>query len=275
MLRSVVPPKRSGSMRDERARSWSARAVSHFLKFPATALVSVALAPMDTSIRSSDRSPLPGRLRQGGAALLCLAASALTQGCASAVWHPRVESVAGEYKNTEAMSDKAEELPEGSAEAVKAVVMELPAGIALKNDVLEVDSSRYELLGKVVAKPAGEFFYPYREGWRKPACYPQRVLVVATLFIWLAVPTSWPCFISAGSVDDRRDRIVEAMKRATKAMGGNLVLVGGFGGTVTIAKTSASTAVVSTMEATEGVGWAIRVKANAAPAALPSGAAAL
>ena len=136
----------------------------------------------------------------------------------------------------------------------------------LKGDLLEVDRSRYEILGKVTAKPAGEFFYPYREGWRKPVCYPQRVLVVATLFAWFLSPTVWPCFISAGTVEERRDRIVEALKRATKSLGGNLVLVGGFGGTITVARTSASTAVVGEMEATEGVGWAIRVKAAPPPA---------
>ena len=191
-------------------------------------------------------------------------------GCASAVWHPKVESVSGEYKNVSAMSEKADDLPEGNAEEVKAIVMQLPPGMNLNGDVLEVDSNQYEVLGKVSAKPAGDFFYPYREEWRRPVCYPQRVLLVATLFIWAASPTSWPCFISAGSVDDRRDRIVEAMKRSTKVMGGNMVLVAGFGGTVTIARTSSSTAVVGSMEATEGVGWAIRVKG--APAVAPASA---
>jgi hypothetical protein len=206
-------------------------------------------------------------------AMLVIGALAATQvGCASAVWHPRVESVAGEYKNTQAMSEKAADITEGAAEEVKAVVMQLPPGMDLKGDVLEVDETRYEVLGKVAAKPAGDFFYPYREGWRRPVCYPQRVLLVATLFIWAAVPTSWPCFISAGTVEDRRDRIVEAMRRATKAMGGNMVLVAGFGGTVTVSKTSSSSAVVSTMEATEGIGWAIRVKSDAVPAAVvPAG----
>lgn len=191
-------------------------------------------------------------------------------GCASAVWHPKVESVAGEYKNVSTMSEEAEELPEGGAEEVKAIVMQLPPGMNLNGDILEVDSNQYEVLGKVSAKPAGDFFYPYREGWRRPVCYPQRVLVVATLFIWVVSPTSWPCFISAGTVDERRDRIVEAMKRSTKVMGGNMVLVAGFGGMVTIARTSSSTAVVNSMEATEGVGWAIRVKN--APSAPPDNA---
>lgn len=195
---------------------------------------------------------------------LALPLAITSTGCASAVWHPRVEGVSGEYKNVEAISEKAEEVPEGRADGVKAIVMQLPEGMELKGDVLAVDTTRYEVLGQVSAKPAGEFFYPYREGWRRPFCYPQRVLVVATLFVWAAVPTSWPCFISTGSVDDRRDRIVEAMKRATQTMGGNLVLVGGFNGTVMVNKTSSSSAVVSTMEATEGVGWAIKVKGQGA-----------
>jgi hypothetical protein len=200
-----------------------------------------------------------------------LAALALAPaGCASAVWQPRIEAVSGEYKNTAGLTEEAEQIPEGQAEGVKAVVLQLPPGMELKGDVLEVDSSRYEVLGKVSAKPAGSFFYPYREGWRRPVCYPQQVLVVATLYLWAAVPTSWPCFVSGGSVEERRDRIVEAMRRATKAMGGNMVLVGGFGGQVTVAMTSSSTAAVNTMEATEGVGWAIRVKAGPTNAPLPA-----
>jgi hypothetical protein len=200
-----------------------------------------------------------------------LVASPLMTGCATAVWHPRVESVSGEYKNVESMSEKADDRTEGSADDVKAIVMQLPPGITIEGDVLTVDSTRYEMLGKVSAKPAGEFFYPYREGWRRPVCYPQRVLVVATLYLWMAVPTSWPCFISGGSVDDRRDRIVEAMKRATRELGGNMVLIGGFSGTVMIAKTSSTSATVIEMEATEGVGWALRVKTDVPPPA-PTGA---
>jgi hypothetical protein len=192
---------------------------------------------------------------------LAVSAIAITQtGCASAVWHPRVDSVAGEYKNTETLSQSAAELPEGKAEDVKAVVMKLPRGMEMKGDVLSVDPKHYEVLGKVTAKPAGEFFYPYREEWRRPFCYPQRVLVVATLFIWYVVPTNYPCGVSPGTVNERQDHIVEAMRRATKAMGGNMVLVGGFSGTVVVNKTSQSSAVVSEVEATEGVGWAIRIK---------------
>jgi hypothetical protein len=209
--------------------------------------------------------------------LLSLSALALSQtGCASAVWHPRVDTVAGEYRNTESLSESAGAIPEGKAEEVKAMVMQIPPGMELKGDVLHVDTNHYEVLGKVTAKPAGEFFYPYREDWRRPYCYPQKVLIVATLFIWYIVPTSYPCNVSPGTVNERRDHIVEAMKRATKAMGGNMVLVGGFSGTVVVSKTSQTSAVVSQMEATEGVGWAIRVKSPpAAPPPAPAPATAL
>ena len=199
------------------------------------------------------------RARRGLAAAL-IGAGALTQlGCAGAVWHPRVESVSGEYRNTQAMSDAAAALPEGTADEVKALVMQLPPGMDIQGDVLKVDADKYEVLGKVSAKPAGDFFYPYREHWRRPLCYPQRVLVVVTLFTWVIVPTYWPCFVATGTENDRRDQIIEAMKRATKSMGGNMVLVGGFNGQVTVTA-SQNTAVVSTVEAVEGVGWAIKVK---------------
>lgn len=215
-------------------------------------------SPHTVRLKNSSES----RLVRGLTALLIALLAATTQGCASAVWHPRVDSVSGEYKNTEAISAKADDAVEGSADDVKAIVMQLPPGVTIEGDVLTVDPNRYEVLGKVSAKPASDFFYPYREGWRRPVCHPQRVLAVATLFVWLVVPTSWPCFVSGGSVDDRRDRIVEAMKRATHAMGGNMVLIAGFGGTVMISKTSSTSAVVGQMEATEGVGWAIRVKTD-------------
>ncbi|AKV00447.1 hypothetical protein AKJ09_07110 [Labilithrix luteola] len=173
-----------------------------------------------------------------------IALAATQMGCASQVWNPRVESVSGEHRNTGTITAQAQTLLEGTAdEQVKAIVGQLPPGISLKDGVLSVDEDRYEVLGKVEAEPNSDFFYPYREKWRRPVCYPQRVLLVATLFVWAAVPTSWPCFVSSGSVEENRDRAVESLKRATKVLGGNLVLVTGFG--------------------LGSVAWAIRVKDGA------------
>jgi hypothetical protein len=203
---------------------------------------------------------------------------ALTQmACATAVWHPKVESVSGEYKtgdykSTQALSEKADAIPEGQTPEVVAVVEQLLPGMEYHDGVFSADPARYEVLGKVSAKPAGEFFYPYKEGWRRPVCWPQKVLTVATLFTWLAVPTQWGCFVGTGTVEERRDSIVESMKRATKVMGGDLVIVAGFQGQVTITATRTS-ASVSTLEAVEGVGWALRAK-HGTEAAKPAGATA-
>jgi hypothetical protein len=178
-------------------------------------------------------------------------------GCAATVFKPRVEAV-GEYRNTEPISDRATDMEDDSASDVKVLVGQLLPGMTYKDGLLSVDQEMYEVLGKVSAEPSHRFFYPYKETWRRPVCWPQIPLVYATLFVWTVVPTSWGCFVHDGSPDERKESIVGAMRRATKALGGNLVLVGGFGGTVVINVNTG--AELSATEATHGVGWALRVK---------------
>lgn len=181
-------------------------------------------------------------------------------GCASTAFRPGAEAV-GAYRSMEEVEVRARD-DQSPAQDVEVLMGSLPPGVTYNNDVLQVDSDRYEVLAKVSAKPEERFFYPYKEQWRRPYCWPQSVLIVGTLFVWAAVPTAWPCFTSAGTANERRDAIVEAMRRATKAAGGNLVLVGGFGGTVVFNARNGAT--LSTTEVTHGVGWALRVKAPAA-----------
>ena len=177
-------------------------------------------------------------------------------GCAATVYKPHIEAV-GEYKNTEAISDKAVDLQDDASE-VKVVVGQLLPGMTYKDGLFSVDPEKYEVLGKVSSEPSSRFFYPYKESWRRPVCWPQIPLVYATLFVWALMPTVWGCFVGSGSPDERKDGMVTAMRRATKVLGGNLLLVGGFGGTVII---SANTGVqLAETEATHGVGWALRVK---------------
>ena len=195
--------------------------------------------------------------RIASSALIALAFA--SQGCAATVFRPRVEAV-GEYKNTEAVSEKANEL-ESDAPEVKVVVGQLLPGMTYKDGLFSVDPAKYEVLGKVSSEPSKRFFYPYKESWRRSVCWPQMPLVYGTLFAWIAVPTVWGCFVGAGTPDERKDSMVTAMRRATKVLGGNLLLVGGFGGTVIInANTGAQ---LSETEATHGVGWAIRMKDGA------------
>ncbi len=188
---------------------------------------------------------------------LLLPLALASQGCAATVFTPRVESV-GEYKNTQAVSDKAADIEDDDAPEVKVVVGQLLPGMTYKDGVFSVDPESYEVLGKVSAEPSKRVFYPFKEKWRRPVCWPQVPLVYATLFVWLAVPTTWGCFVHPGSPDERKDDIVATMRRATKVLGGNLVLIGGFGGTVVI--NAATGAQLSQTEATHGVGWALRVK---------------
>jgi hypothetical protein len=217
-----------------------------------------------------------------GGALAARAAPALVSlslaSCASVAWLPRVDSARGESRNVQTIAQTAEEMPEGSATDVKAFFMfDLPPGLSLRyagrppwgsGGVLLYDSQKYEMLGTVAAEPAERFFYPYREKWRRPFCYPQQVLVVATLFLWGGVPTYWPCGVAptSGALSEpdseQRDRIVEALKRATKAMGGNLVVIRGFGSSSVNFFYGAHPV---------GFGYAIKVKAPPSPAPVSPG----
>jgi hypothetical protein len=173
-------------------------------------------------------------------------------GCASVVWLPRVDAVPGEYRSTQSLAEKAEEMPEGATTDVKAIYMvDMPPGLQMADGVLRYDPNEYEMLGKVSARPSDSFFYPYREGWRRPFCYPQQVLLIATAFIWLAVPAYWPCLVAGGPESEQRDWVVEALKRATKAMGGNLVLIRGF---------ETTSPGVWRGSAQEGFGYAFKIK---------------
>jgi hypothetical protein len=194
-------------------------------------------------------------------ALLGLLGLSLT-GCASVVWSPRIDTVPGEYKSTQAVTRKAEDLPDGAAADVKAVsMMELPPGLAMRDGVLRYDPQVYEMLGAVSAAPVDRLFYPYREGWRRPFCYPQQALVAATLFAWYIMPTYWPCFAAAGPESEQRDSIVEALKRATKAMGGDLLLIRGF--------ESGNPGFFTGGRAGTGYGYALKIKGRP-PALAPS-----
>jgi hypothetical protein len=187
--------------------------------------------------------------------LTAAAALSLSAGCASPVLKPQVVSLSGEYRSPKAQTEKARETEEGSADDVKVIVDQLLPGMEFKDGVFTTDPARFEVLGKVAVEPASGFpFYPYRESWRKPVCWSQNILLIGTLFIWAVVPTSWPCFVGSGDPDETRAQAHDAMKRAAKVLGANLILVDG----------------------SHHVAWAIRAKAEThAPPAPPAGAARL
>ncbi len=195
-------------------------------------------------------------------------------GCASLAFKPGIQST-GEYKNTSALSRMAEDVSRTESDAVKVMVGQLPDGMGVKEGALRYDEERYELLGKVTAHykdPSlaniGLWFYGYKEGerWRTGLCAWQVPLswVTFTMWSWLS-PTYYPCRVSGGDPEDRRDEIVSTLKRAGKAVGADLVVVSGFGGINFVTVHAGTGAVVSASAVSDlnAQGYAFRVKAHA------------
>lgn len=129
---------------------------------------------------------------------------------------------------------------------------------------------RIRILGKVRADMDGNWFesavgfynYIEEESWRKAYCYWQKPLVWLTLTAWaLYVPAYYPCMVGEGnstpSVAAREARIIATLQKATKAMGGNLVVVSALGKTVYLRRGTHE--LVGETEATYGEGYAISV----------------
>lgn len=212
-------------------------------------------------------------LRAGTTAL----ALACTTGCASTTFRPSAHAL-GEYKDLEAITEAAERLEEGSAGDVKVLVETLPDGMSSRGGELAFDRARYDLLGKIKVdynNPAsanfGFWWYRYRsdESWRVGLCSWQVPLGWATLSLWaLLSPTYYPCRVSLGSEAARREAIVEAVQRGTKALGGNLAVLQGFGGILMV--DARTRGVVGGTDALSGLAYAFRVKDPPTPAGAPA-----
>lgn len=217
-----------------------------------------ATAPSDVALyRSRNEGLLLLRLL-----MLCLAALPLV-GCASLSFKPGVQSI-GEYRDTSAVAEKADAMAVADAADVKVLLEALPDGMSIKDNDIQFDSSRYDLLGKVSAQynypgwaALGMWFYDYNEDekWRSGLCSWQVPLSWLTIGMWAVLsPLAYPCKPAAGSDEARRAHIVQALQKATKALGGNLVVVAGFGG-------------LNFIHGASGLGYAFRVKHG--PSAVP------
>jgi hypothetical protein len=217
--------------------------------------------------RTSGAQPAPSA---GRASLLVLALLG-GAGCASANYAPGVAPV-GPYRNAQAIVDRADSMSWRDVQDVQALIGSQPEGVELRGAELVVDPGRYELLGQVTASPEGSVFsrfgawfydYPEDESWRKPYCYWQVPLVWVTLtfYAWFS-PLQYPCRVvdgsSASDIEARKHRLIETLRKGTKALGGNLVVVASFGRTqLVVAGTSQ---VLDTTEMTRAEGFALRVK---------------
>jgi hypothetical protein len=70
--------------------------------------------------------------------------------------------------------------------------------------------------------------YDYKEDWHQNYCLVQAPFKLVTLGLWSLVPFAWPCIAKAPSDElERKEYLINELKRATKAAGGNLlVLIG-------------------------------------------------
>lgn len=82
--------------------------------------------------------------------------------------------------------------------------------------------------------------------------------------VWgFVFPGAYPCKPTMGSDEIRRAHIVQALQKSTKALGGNLVVVAGFGGINFVQGAT----VVAAVDSTSGLGYAFRVKGG--PSVVP------
>jgi hypothetical protein len=194
----------------------------------------------------------------------------LSLGCASLAYKPGVQSV-GEYRNTMAVSQQADDLAPGVSDDVKVLLEMLPDGMALKEGQLVFDHTRYQMLGKVSAEyrdPSGVnlgwWFYHYqdKDSWRTGLCAWQVPLSWVTLSMWSwFVPAYYPCRVKFGDEDERRATAIQTLQRATKALGGNLVVVAGFGGIdfITVSGRSGVVLNANSVGALRSTGYAFKV----------------
>jgi hypothetical protein len=209
---------------------------------------------------------LPGLLGLLGLGLMMMS----NTGCASLTFSPNVKSV-GEYKNMSVASEEAKEMTDTKAKEVKVLVGTIPEGMDLDHETLRVDPAKYELLGRVeanlnnpLAANMGLWVYDYArdERWRLGYCAWQVPLswMTLTLWAWLS-PTHYPCKATMGDDEARTANIVETLRRAGKALGADLVVVPAIGGTTVISGNQHS-AVVSSVNATNANGFAVRTKSS-------------
>lgn len=178
-----------------------------------------------------------GRRAWWGPMLMVMA----TSGCASGPFALEVRH-AGKLdpEKDERVADEAQSLPwDGDYEDI-VVTNELPPGVTLEKGVLSAASDRFVVLGDVrshmddtrqVAFAKSVFWYESMHeshgAGRDVFCKVQTPLRTLTLGIFALVsPTSWPCYVlytkklSTNAAIHRGE-----LRRAARAMGGNLVLL--------------------------------------------------
>lgn len=191
----------------------------------------------------------------------------LLTGCAHYNYDARIEHL-GEYRDSTPAEENFEKMEEKEAKGIKVFIGTPPKGLIIKDDKLtSEDAGKYQVISKILIKHYDDLiFYPYHEDekWKRTYCGVQQPLVILTLFIWRIVPIYYPCWVGEGNsgeeVAARRKRIINAMKKAAKAAGGNAVVITAMGDLETVYSNQNKVVAKSTKEMISAEGYAIQMK---------------
>lgn len=161
-------------------------------------------------------------------------------GCASKNFSSQYEATGKlDMERTYSVNKKAEDMAWEEAADINVYLGGGADGISIgENDEVKIDPNKWEILGKVSASPdSGSIFlpsqFPEDENWRNYYCPPNRVLTFATIGFWFLTPFPWACVPkeknTADAVNNRKMRIVNTLKKATKASGGDTLIITSLG----------------------------------------------
>ena len=198
-------------------------------------------------------------------AALSLLALFLMSACAHNNYTSRIE-ILGKYQDTSKLEEKANDMKWADASKINVYVGTFPEGITLENGAITVSpDSNFELIGKVytaedVPSPIWFSTHPEDEGWKNAYCNAQVPLTWVTVMMWWVVPVHYPCWPaetnSPSRISDRKMRIINTLKKATKAAGGDTLIITELGSTQFVAGTK----VMSTLEMTGAEGYALKLR---------------
>jgi hypothetical protein len=181
-------------------------------------------------------------------------------GCATPRYGSRIEYFGKEYRSSADTNRLVQYTPDEEAEQVRVFLGTLPDGLErAESGLLPASGSRHQILGRVTTTSL-EGFNKDRAGY----CHISRgaatlICVVPYLTAFLGA-LACPCVggYESNSVEDielRKAALIAALQRATKASGGNAVIIDELGKTVAVR--TGSGVVVGTQEMTHASGWAV------------------
>jgi hypothetical protein len=197
---------------------------------------------------------------------LLAACAALGIGCATPRFGARVELMGQKYQDASSINRAVGDVADPEASKVEVFFGSLPDGFErTKDGIVASNGSGNRILGKVLTTGINGY-----NADRSGYCHISNGAAgfVCLMGIACLLPVfgllACPCVTGHGSndVDDvelRKAALIAALQRATKAAGGNAVVIDGLGKTVTMDAQSHVT--LGTQEMTEASGWAVQLAA--------------